>query len=195
MKALALIGSPRKAGNTDLLADAFLEGASDIGAQTQKIYLDDAVIRPIGEVGDEFSSRVDLRADDDWLRTSQVVIDADILAWGAPVYWQGVPAQMKCFVDRWSAHYASVWLNQGMAGQVWVTLCAYGHPSADESHWVLDPIKVWARRWQCHYLGDVCVSVARKGAVARMPGVLEQAKVLGRQAAETAARQGRNRKK
>ena len=181
MQALALIGSPRKGGNTDCLADAFLEGTAEEGASGEKIYLDDLHIRPIAEVGDDFATRVDLRADDDWTRTMHRLVAADVIAWGAPVYWQGVPAQMKCLVDRWSAYYASDWLSQGLAGQAWAVLCAYGHPSQDESHWVVDPIKAWTRRWRCRYAGDVCLSVARKGAVRDMPDVLERARDLGRQ--------------
>jgi len=184
MNALALIGSPRKGGNTDVLADAFLEGAAEAGATPARIYLDDLTLRPIGEVVDDFALRVDLRGDDDWRCTAQAVIDTDILAWGAPVYWQGVPAQMKCFVDRWSAYYASDWLNDGMANQVWVTLCCYGHPSQDESHWVVDPVKTWARRWRCQYLGEVSVAVARKGAVAGMQDALDRARKLGQRAVE-----------
>lgn len=189
MQALALIGSPRKGGNTDCLADAFLEGAVTAGATVGKIYLDDLHIRPIAEVGDHFPTRVDLRADDDWTRTMHRLVAADVIAWGAPVYWQGVPAQMKCLVDRWSAHYAGDWLNQGLAGQAWAVLCPYGAPDRDESHWVVDPIKAWTRRWRCRYAGDVCVSVARKGAVQEMSDVLERTRDLGRRAVGL----GRNR--
>jgi len=84
LKALALIGSPRKGGNTDCLADAFLEGAAEAGAEVEKIYLDDLNIRPIAEVCDDFSMRVDLRADDDWRKVMHKVIEADVLVWGAP---------------------------------------------------------------------------------------------------------------
>jgi len=183
---MVLIGSPRKGGNTDCLADAFLEGAAEAGAETEKIYLDDYNIRPIGEVGDDFKTRVDLRADDDWRRVMQRVLEADVLALGAPVYWQGVPAQMKCFVDRWSAYYASDWLNKGMAGKVWVLLCPYGDPTSDQSKWVREPIKWWVERWRGKYAGDVSVSVSKKGAVADMPDVMAQARELGKHAVAAA---------
>lgn len=35
MRILALVGSPRRRGNTDLLVDALLEGAREAGAQTE----------------------------------------------------------------------------------------------------------------------------------------------------------------
>jgi len=186
MKALALIGSPRKGGNTDCLADAFLEGAAAAGAVVDKIYLDDYWIRPIAAVGDVFKARVDVRADDDWRGVMDHILEARVLAWGAPVYWQGVPAQMKSLVDRWSAYYASRWLNDGMRGKIWALLCPYGHPTADESAWVVAPVRAWAARWRCEYLGDVCVRAAKKGAVRDMPEILAAARDLGRRAAAAA---------
>ncbi len=188
MKALALIGSPRKGGNTDCLADAFLEGAAEAGAEVEKIYLDDLNIRPIAEVCDDFSMRVDLRADDDWRKVMHKVIEADVLVWGAPVYWQGVPAQMKCFVDRWSAYYAAEWLNQGLAGKIWAVLCSHGDPAQEQSEWVTEPIKFWAERWRCEYIGDVCIGVAKKGAVAEMEDVMAAARELGKRAVEAAGK-------
>ncbi len=186
MKVLLLIGSPRKGGNTDVLADAFAEGAAEMGAEVEKIYFDDCNIRPAPELGDEFLKRVDTRADDDWRKVAYRLLDADVLVWGAPVYWQGVPAQMKCFADRWSCYYAAKWLNQGMADKIWAVLCCYGHPTQDESHWVTEPLKAWTKRWRGTYIGDVCVQVAPKGAVADMPEHLEKARQLGRDAAKAA---------
>ncbi len=37
MKVVALMGSPRKGGNTDLLTDEFIAGAEPEGAQCEKI--------------------------------------------------------------------------------------------------------------------------------------------------------------
>lgn len=45
MKILALIGSPRKQGNTDIMADEVLEGAKSMGTVASKIYLDEHYVR------------------------------------------------------------------------------------------------------------------------------------------------------
>ena len=66
MKVIALAGSPRKQGNSDILADKVLEGAREAGAETEKVYLDDMNIRPIGEVIDKPGERTDPRGDDDY---------------------------------------------------------------------------------------------------------------------------------
>ena len=44
MKILALIGSPRKGGNTDLLVDQILEGSRTKGHTFEKLYLYDYTI-------------------------------------------------------------------------------------------------------------------------------------------------------
>jgi len=41
MRILAVVGSPRKGGNTDALVDKVIEGARSSGATVEKIYLSD----------------------------------------------------------------------------------------------------------------------------------------------------------
>ncbi len=105
VKVVLLCGSPRKGGNTDLMAAAFAEGAREKGAEVEKYYLDDLWIRPIAEVGDVPELRADLRQDDDARWLLDRVLEADVVLFASPVYWQGVSAQMKAFVDRWSCYW------------------------------------------------------------------------------------------
>lgn len=184
MRVLALNGSPRKGGNTDLLIDEFLRGAAELGCECEKIYLDDFVIRPAAELCDAQAERVDLRADDDCRMVLDRVIAADILVLGSPVYWQGVTAQLKCFVDRFSCHYAQPWFNEGMRGKGWVAIVPHGASDPREALWVTRPIRVWVRHFKGTYLGEVTVAAFRKGAVADKPEVLQEARALGRRAAQ-----------
>ncbi|MFX0101196.1 MAG: NAD(P)H-dependent oxidoreductase, partial [Candidatus Hodarchaeota archaeon] len=46
MNALALVGSPRKSSNTDLLIDEILSGCKSAGNECSKIYLYDVEILP-----------------------------------------------------------------------------------------------------------------------------------------------------
>ncbi len=43
-RILVLAGSPRRHGNTDCLADEFIQGAQEAGHETEKIYLKDKKI-------------------------------------------------------------------------------------------------------------------------------------------------------
>ena len=96
MRAIALLGSPRKRGNSDLLAEAVLRGAEGAGAVGEKVYLDDYTIRPIGEVCDTSRQRDDPRADDDFPGVLSRFLEADLVVLATPVYWAGVSAQLKC---------------------------------------------------------------------------------------------------
>lgn len=56
-KILALSGSPRKGGNSDLLCDRFIEGAQSAGHQAEKIYLKDKNINYCTGCGNCFMNR------------------------------------------------------------------------------------------------------------------------------------------
>lgn len=181
-KVVILLGSPRRKGNTHLMAEAFAEGARSEGAEVEMIFLDDLHIRPVGPLGDDWQMRDDIRADDDARAVLEKMAAADIVVFASPVYWQGVSAQMKCLIDRQSAYYMAPWLRQGMEGSGFFVITAYGDPVNDQSHWVLDPVKWWAKGFKARYLGEVAVRAAKWGEVAEMPGVLDEAREKGAQA-------------
>jgi multimeric flavodoxin WrbA len=176
---LALIGSPRKGGNTDSMADQLLSAAKDQGADTSKIYLDDYSVRPIGEVCDNSRQREDPRSDDDFPALLERFLAADVVVWSTPVYWQGLSAQMKCFLDRMSSYFNRADYVQRFKRKGHVVLCAFGRPEQKHGEWVTEPMKLTAQVLHGTYLGDVCVSVYRKGKVREMPDVLEACRRLG----------------
>ena len=45
-KVLIVSGSPRKGGNSDLLCDEFMRGASDAGNQVEKVFLRSKKVAP-----------------------------------------------------------------------------------------------------------------------------------------------------
>lgn len=99
-RVLALVGSPRRGGNTDILVDEILKGAREAGAQVEKVMLGDLTIGPCKacnacrEVGKCIQSD-DMESLFDKMKASQVWV------LGTPVYWWGPSAQLKAFVDRW----------------------------------------------------------------------------------------------
>jgi multimeric flavodoxin WrbA len=100
MKILALIGSPRKMGNTDLLVEQILKGCRAKGHTTEKVFLYDYTI----------SLCVDCRSckkgdyvcciNDEMQQIYPLMEEADVIIFGTPVYWYGPTAKMKMFVDR-----------------------------------------------------------------------------------------------
>ena len=185
MQLLALIGSPRKGGNTDLMADAVMEGATSVGAAASKVYLDDFWVRPIGEVADNSRNRDDTRRNDDFPVLLERFLSADIVAWSTPVYWQGPSAQMKCFLDRMSSYFNHPDYRDRFRGKGHVVLCAYGRPETRHGNWVVEPMKLTVEVLHGTYLGDVRASVYQKGKVGEMPEVLTACRELGMRAVRT----------
>lgn len=183
LKVLALIGSPRKGGNSDILADELLRGARDAGSDTKKIYLDDFVVRPIGEVADNSRTRNDARADDDFLKILNVFLDSEIIIWSTPVYWAGVSAQLKCFIDRLSAYFNHPHYAERFTGKGHTFLCTYGRDDKDYSTMVTEPMKSTIETLRGIYLGDICVpSCYEKGTIRAKHAILNQAYELGKNA-------------
>jgi multimeric flavodoxin WrbA len=190
MRVILLNGSPRKGGNTDVLCDEFIRGACETGAECEKVYLDDLTILPAPELSDVQRERVDTRAHDDCRLVLDKVIAAEVVVLASPVYWQGVTAQLKCFVDRFSCHYAQPWFNEGMRGKVWAVLTPFGASDRAEADWILKPVRIWVEHFKGEYAGEVAVSVFRKGAVREMPEALRAAYELGKAAVERVSQPG-----
>jgi multimeric flavodoxin WrbA len=180
MNILALLGSPRKGGNTDILATEMLRGASKTGATTEKVYLDDYNIRPIGDVSDITSQREDPRIDDDLPFILEKFLNSDIIIWATPIYWQGVSAQMKAFNDRLSSYFHRPPFAQRFDRKGHFIICTFGRSDMIHSKWITEPMKLTAEVLRGYYLGDLCVSVYKKGKVQQMPEIIDRAYDTGK---------------
>lgn len=97
---VVLVGSMRKGGNTDLLAQAFIEGASK-NNDVEVVSVADYKINPcIGcnscftREGHECFQKDDMQKVYGKLKTADLVVIA------SPVYFYGISAQLKAVVDR-----------------------------------------------------------------------------------------------
>ncbi len=183
MQVLALLGSPRKKGNSDLLADEVLKGAKSMGASVDKIYLDDFHIRPIGEVIDDSRNREDPRADDDYPQLLKKFLESDLIIWATPIYWCGVSAQMKCFIDRFSSYFRNPHYADKFYGQGHIVLCTFGRDDYEHSSFITEPMKLTIQVLRGNYIGDICVpDCYQKGKILEKKDKLEKAFILGRKA-------------
>jgi multimeric flavodoxin WrbA len=99
-KALGIVGSPRRGGNTEMLVDRVLLGAKEAGAQVEKVILNELEIAPCQGCDMHEKLRRCVQQDD-----MQVVLEhmerSQIWVLGTPLYWWGPSAQFKAFLDRW----------------------------------------------------------------------------------------------
>jgi multimeric flavodoxin WrbA len=158
-----------------------LKGAREAGAEISKIYLDDHFIRPIAEVADNSRQRTDARANDDFPKILQIFLQADIIIWSTPIYWAGVSAQMKCFIDRLSSYFNNPAYTGQFDGKSHIVLCTYGRDDIHYGEYVTKPMKITIKTLRGNYLGDICVpSCYQKGKILEKQEILKQAFLLGK---------------
>ena len=96
---LVISTSPRKNGNSDALADAFIRGAQQAGNQVEKINLYD---KTIGFCKGCLTCQSTQRCiiDDDASAIAQRMLTADVIVFATPIYYYGMCGQMKTLLDR-----------------------------------------------------------------------------------------------
>jgi multimeric flavodoxin WrbA len=188
VKLTAFLGSPRPQGNTDLLTAAVLEGAAEVGLETNAIALRSKRVRPCVACERCWQNGRPCALDDDMSELYQAIGEADVLLFATPVYWYAPTAQMKAFLDR------LVPLNrpQGRAlvegkGALLVTAYEEEGPTAAEP--LLRMFELSFAYLGLRDLGRVVVpGVGPKGAVRERPEALAEARALGRALGERGSR-------
>jgi multimeric flavodoxin WrbA len=100
MKILALVGSPRKGGNTDTLIGEILKGCRTTGNTSEKLYLYDYEISACTDCRSCKSGDYVCVLPDGMQQIYPKMEEADVIIFGTPVYWYGPTAKMKLLVDR-----------------------------------------------------------------------------------------------
>jgi multimeric flavodoxin WrbA len=98
-RILVLVGSPRKGGNTELLADAFLEGARESGNAVTKYCLRGKTIMPCVDCQYCYTHS-GCALMDGMDEVYKLLSETDLLVFASPVYFWGFPAQLKALIDR-----------------------------------------------------------------------------------------------
>lgn len=105
LKVLAIMGSPRLKGNTDLLVDEALRGATDAGAEVEKLIVDRMNIAPCKEYyGCLRDGNCVIRDDMDEIYPR--LLNSDRLIVASPIFFYGLTGQVKALIDRCQALWA-----------------------------------------------------------------------------------------
>ena len=102
MKAVAINGSPRKGGNTELLLKQVLTPLTDAGWDTEFIQLGGKPIRGCQACYQCFKTKNSRcsQKDDFFNQCMEKMIEADAIILGSPTYFTDVSAEMKALLDR-----------------------------------------------------------------------------------------------
>lgn len=97
---LVLTGSPRKGGNTDVLADMFIKEAVSHGHNVTRFATAHKKINGCLACDKCWSSERACNYKDDFAELEPLLESADMLVFVSPLYWYGFSAQLKSSIDK-----------------------------------------------------------------------------------------------
>ncbi|MDN3692064.1 NAD(P)H-dependent oxidoreductase [Chryseobacterium tructae] len=147
MKKIAIInGHPNKESFNFGIAEAYKNGALEAGAEVKEITIAELDFNSNLQFG--YQKRMELEPD--LLNAWEIIQWADHLVWIHPIWWGGLPAQMKGFIDRlflpglaYKYRENSLWWDKLLKGKTahiittidqpgWYYRLMYGRPSVNQ---------------------------------------------------------------
>ncbi len=101
---LVLTGSPRKGGNSDLLAEAFIKGALANGHIVNKFETAFKQIQGCRACKACWSTETACIYKDDFTELEPMLEKANLIVFATPLYWFGMSSQLKAAIDRFYAY-------------------------------------------------------------------------------------------
>ena len=175
MKIFALIGSPRKGSNTDILVDKILMGAGENGNSFKKIYLYDFDISACIDCRKCKRSSFVCAFEDGMSGIYPKLEEADLIIFGTPVYWYGPTAKMKLLIDRLRPFIASGKL-KGKKGIV-VTPSEEGDSCCGP---LMEAFKMSFEYLGMSFAGSLLAKAYERGEIKNNPAELGRAYDLGK---------------
>ena len=175
MKALVLSSSPRRNGNSALLAEAVSRGWAKPDMKPTCVFADD-FLPPFCATADMPEAGRRMR---DRGRLSRMFLDrylpADGFIAATPIYWYGTSAQLKAFFDRTFCYYAASYpgsedVIKGMTGKRIGLVLSSEETFPMVSGGVLSQIQEFSRYTHSTFVGVVHGYGNARGDVLRDPG-------------------------
>lgn len=107
-RVLAISSSPRRDGNSRLLAEALLEGAAEAGSAVELVHLADHVEGHLRDCTQCRKSDGTCAIDDGYAELFlDKVLPADAIVYATPIWWYGISGPLKTFIDRFYCYVSS----------------------------------------------------------------------------------------
>lgn len=178
MLLLALYGSPRQGGNTDILLDEFLKGALSAvpKTQVQKIFIRNLKITPCQEYNTCLKTGQCI-IQDEMNTLYEQLLKADMVVLSAPVFFYNVPAQVKIIIDRCQALWARKYILKKTpkgAGRKGFFISAGGTKGENLFTGTILTVKYFFKAINVDYAGELVYNkIDAKGAVIKHPTALK----------------------
>jgi multimeric flavodoxin WrbA len=179
---LGLLGSPRRAGNTETLLDAALDGACRGGARIEKVVLNEIEIKACQGCNRCLSSG-ECVVKDGMTSLYELIDQADAIIIASPIYFSGLTAQTKLMIDRCQCLWArGEKLGRKVGGgkkRTGLFLSVGGDPQAMFRNAVSE-VKAFYSSIEVDYCGELLLAgIESKGEITSRPESLERAIALG----------------
>lgn len=158
-----VIGSPRKNGNTEILANAFMEGTKRAGNNVEVISIIGKHIKGCIGCNACYHEKHSCVQQDDMTECYEILAKADVIVFATPIYFYGISSQLKCLIDR---------LHNPIRNSFKVKKLALLAVCADTKPTVFDSVKVM-------YQSVLDYFVLEDGGVITVFGVKEKRDIIG----------------
>lgn len=105
MKTVCLLGSPRRNGNSDFLANRFVKQATKQGALVETIALADLNYNGCINLFECKNQLVRCGQDDDLTPVLEFIREAEVLVIASPIYFTNITGQAKLAIDRFFSFF------------------------------------------------------------------------------------------
>jgi len=176
---LAVVGSPRRNGNTHILVSKIAEGARANSAVVEELFLGDFTIRECDGCHVCWKME-DCLKNDDMQAIYPRIIQSDVIIFGTPVYWYGPTALMKGLIDRF-VYFNCPQNREKIRGKSAVIAVPFEEDNAETARPVVEFFQKCLDYLEINLLGKIIVpGVSTRGEIRHKTERLEEAYELGR---------------
>jgi len=177
-RILAVVGSPRRNGNTHILVSKIAEGARAKAAIVDELFLGELNIKECDGCHVCWEGK-DCSKNDDMLAIYPKIIQSDVIIFGTPVYWYGPTALMKAFIDRF-VYFNCPENREKIKGKSAVIAVPFEEEDPETARPVIEFFEKCLDYLQANLVGKIIVpGVSAKGEICRKPECLHEAYELG----------------
>lgn len=174
MRILALVGSPRRGSNTDILIEETLKGFKVGGHTYEKLYLYKYEISPCIDCRKCKKGDCVCVINDGMQQIYPKMDEADLIIFGTPNYWYGPTAKMKLLIDRMRPYVA----NEKLKGKKAVVIIpAAEGPNACET--LIEMFRMSFEYLEMEFTGKILAEAYERGEIKDDNEVMKNAFDLG----------------
>lgn len=179
-KVVAIYGSPRKCGNSEILLNKFLEELNHV--EISKFFLNRMRFIPCQECEDVRKDGK-CRIEDDMQKLYPEIENADVVVVSSPVFFGSVTAQIKMMIDRFQCQWLAInfFKTYTPKKKKGIFLCIEASERKDFFENAKAIVKNFFKTIGAEYSGEVlCSGVEGKGEIEKKKMCIEKAKELAR---------------